>query len=89
MQIAVRVQPGSRTEGITWTADDTILVKSTAPPRDGEANDDVVLQLAAALGCGKSALAVVSGHKSRGKVVAAQMGADAVLARLEAFKAAR
>ncbi len=41
-----------------------------APPVDGEANSELIRTLAHALGCGKSALEIVTGAGSRSKLVA-------------------
>ena len=81
-QLAVRVQPGARSEGVRWTAAG-LLVRSMAPPREGEANEDVVRQVAAALGVAKSGVSVVSGHKSRDKHVSVPLRVEDALARLQ------
>lgn len=41
-----------------------------APPVDGEANSELIRTLAQALGCGKSAIEIVTGAGSRSKLVA-------------------
>ena len=45
-------------------------VAVAAPPVDGEANSELIRTLAAALGCGKSAIEIVTGAGSRSKLVA-------------------
>jgi uncharacterized protein (TIGR00251 family) len=41
-----------------------------APPVDGEANTELIRLLADTLGCGKSAIEIVTGAASRSKLVA-------------------
>jgi len=45
-------------------------VALAAPPVDGEANAELIRTLAHALGCGKSAIEIVTGAGSRSKLVA-------------------
>ena len=81
------VKPGVRLEGVAWlTATEEIEVRTAAPPRDGEANLDVLRQMARVLGAPKSSLAIVAGHKSRQKVVALAAAPEDVVARLAMLK---
>lgn len=89
VHLAVHVKPGARTEGVVWTNNDDLEIKSMAPPRDGEANTDVISQLSKALGVSKSMLSVVTGHKSRDKVVSAAISPDDVITQLARFKEER
>lgn len=66
-RIAVRVTPGSRSEGIAIEGGQ-VMVKVRARPQDGEANDAVVKLLAAGLGVAKSRLALLRGGTSREKL---------------------
>jgi uncharacterized protein len=67
--IRVRVQPrASRDEVVGWR-EDTLRVRVSAPPLDGRANDAVVVLVARAAGVGRSAVSVVSGERSRDKLV--------------------
>ena len=59
---------GSRNE-ITGRRDDTLCVKITAPPVEGAANAAIVKFVAAALGVRKSQVELISGDKSREKIV--------------------
>ena len=68
VHVHVHVKPNARSDGVAWSTE-RIEVRSMEQPREGAANDDVVRQLAKALGVGKSALAVVRGHKDRDKTV--------------------
>ena len=65
----VRVQPrASRDEILGWH-DETLRVRVTAPPVDGEANTAVRQLVARALGVAPSTVALVRGDRSRDKVV--------------------
>ena len=68
-EILVRVQPrASRTE-VAGERGGRIVVRVTAPPMEGRANDAVVGLLAKALGVRKSSVRVLSGHAARDKRV--------------------
>jgi hypothetical protein len=59
---------GSKNEIIGWR-DDVICIKITAPPVDGAANSAIIKFIADALGVRKSQVKLVSGEKSREKVL--------------------
>ncbi len=68
-RIRVRLTPkASRDEIVGWQ-DGLLRVRVCAPPVDGKANDALVRLLAKALGVPKSAVGVVSGAKSREKLI--------------------
>ena len=48
---------------------DTLRLRVTAPPADGNANVGAIALLAKTLGVSKSRLEIVKGHSSREKVV--------------------
>jgi hypothetical protein len=65
--IPVRVQPrGSRSE-ILGVTDGRLRIKTTAPPTDGRANQDVIRQLAKAFGVPPSRVSLKSGATGRNK----------------------
>ncbi len=67
MYLAVHVTPrASRDEIAGWRGAE-LLVRVTAPPDAGKANDAVCRAVAAALGIPKSAVSVARGHTSRHK----------------------
>jgi uncharacterized protein (TIGR00251 family) len=66
--IAVAVNPGAKHEEVVIDGD-VLRIRTTAPPRDGEANAAVAEAVAAALRAPPSSVAVVRGHKARDKVV--------------------
>lgn len=67
-RLALRVTPGARSEGIELGAG-VLLVKVRAKPKDGEANDAVLVLLAAALGIATSRLRMLRGATGRDKLV--------------------
>jgi uncharacterized protein (TIGR00251 family) len=81
--LRVRVIPRSARDAIGGERDGALVVRLTAPPVEGAANDALVRALGRALGVAPSAVRVVSGERSRTKVVAvAGVDAAAVLRRL-------
>ncbi len=68
--IAVSVQPNAKHTMIASTNDRELCVRLNAPPRDGEANDELVRFLGEVLGLKSKSIAIVKGQKSRTKTVA-------------------
>jgi uncharacterized protein YggU (UPF0235/DUF167 family) len=66
--LALRVTPGSRTEGIEL-GDGVLQVKVRAKPQEGAANEAVLELLADALGVAISRLRLLRGATSRNKLV--------------------
>ena len=77
--IAVRVIPRSARSGLAGTRGDALLVRLTAPPVEGAANEELVEVLARALQVPKRAVSIVAGDRSRQKRVRV-VGIDAVTA---------
>jgi uncharacterized protein len=65
----VRVQPRAARSEIAGLHGDALKVRLSAPPVDGAANAALVELLAEALGVPRRCVRVVSGMRSRGKVV--------------------
>jgi uncharacterized protein (TIGR00251 family) len=63
------VSPGARRPGIGGRHGDAWKVRVAAPPEDGRANEAVLALLAKTLEVSRGRLALVSGHRSRDKVV--------------------
>lgn len=81
----VRVIPRAGRTGIAGTRGDALLVRVAAPPADGAANAALVRLLAVVLGVPPSAVALISGERSRHKRVAVSgASVDAVAAALSA-----
>lgn len=67
--LQVRVIPNaSRTQIVEWK-EDTLKVKLQAPAQDGKANAALIHFLAKSAGCRKNSITLVSGEKSRHKVL--------------------
>jgi uncharacterized protein (TIGR00251 family) len=78
----VRVMPRASASGLGGERAGTLVVRVTAPPVDGRANDAVVALLAEAMGVPRRAVRVESGATGRTKVVSIPVGAEAALQRL-------
>ncbi len=68
-RIAVRVQPRSSTNEIAGERDGALIVRVTAPPVEGRANDAVRKLLAKRLGIAPGRVTVVRGASGRDKLV--------------------
>ena len=72
MELDIRVQPRASRNAIEVDGelpDARIVVRVTAAPEGGKANDAVVALLAKRLGVGKRGIQIVRGHKSRDKQI--------------------
>jgi uncharacterized protein (TIGR00251 family) len=69
VRIDVKVIPRSRRAGIAGVRDGRLVVRVTAPPVDGAANDATIEALAGALDLPRRALRIVSGASSRHKTI--------------------
>ena len=79
--IAVRVTPrASKDEIVGWRDDGVLLVRLTAPPVEGAANEALCRLIARAVRVAPSRVSVVRGERSRDKVVAVE-GFDATSLR--------
>jgi len=68
MKIQVRVKPNSRTEEVSQEGD-SFIAKVKEPPKEGKANQAVIKLLAEHFGVAKSRVRILSGLKSKNKVV--------------------
>jgi len=81
--LRVRVQPRASREGIGGEREGALVVRLTAPPVEGRANEALARFLGRALGVPPSAVRVVQGAAGRDKRVAvAGVSAAAALERL-------
>jgi len=78
----IRVTPRAAANRVGGERDGALLVRVTAPPVEGEANDAVVDLLAEALGVPRSAIRVERGTAARTKRVSVPLGAAPALQRL-------
>jgi uncharacterized protein (TIGR00251 family) len=67
--LAVRAQPGARKNAVLGEQAGALKVAVTAPPEDGRANAAIVELLRDWLGVKRSQVALLSGERSRNKVV--------------------
>jgi hypothetical protein len=68
MKIQVRVKPNSRTEEVSRRGD-SFVVKVKEAPKEGKANQAVIRLLAEHFGVPQSQVRILSGFKSKTKVV--------------------
>jgi uncharacterized protein (TIGR00251 family) len=79
VRIAVRVQPRARKDEIAGERQGALVVRVTAPPVEGRANDAVRRLIAKRLGIAAGRVSVVRGATGRDKLVEIEgMEADAV-----------
>ena len=68
MKIQVKVKPNSRTEELSREGD-SFMVKVKEPPKEGKANQAVIKLLAHHFGVPQSQVRILSGFRSKNKVV--------------------
>jgi uncharacterized protein (TIGR00251 family) len=67
--LSVRVQPRASRNEVAGLEGDTLKIRLTAPPVDGEANDACLAFLAKLLDLSPSRLAIIQGARSRTKLI--------------------
>lgn len=75
--LRIRVQPRASRNEIVGLHGDTVRVRLSAPPVDGQANDELIRFLSQQLHVPRSAVRLVSGASSRSKTImisGAQLG---------------
>jgi uncharacterized protein (TIGR00251 family) len=80
LTLRVRVQPRASRDALSGERDGALVVRLTAPPVEGAANEALARLLGKALGVAPSAVRVVSGATARNKLVSVA-GVDAATAR--------
>jgi hypothetical protein len=78
--LRVRVQPRASKDALAGEREGALVVRLTAPPVEGAANEALARFLGKALGVAPSAVRVTSGATGRNKVVSVA-GLDAAAAR--------
>lgn len=78
----IRVTPRASANAVAGERDGLLLVRVTAPPVEGKANDAVVALLAKALGTPRGAVQVVRGASARTKRISVPRDAEAALRKL-------
>lgn len=69
MKHTVHVKPRSKIESVVLQNDGSLLVRVNALPADGEANARVIEILSQYLKKPKSTIQIISGHKSKTKLI--------------------
>jgi len=69
IKISVKVIPNSSKCEIAGTIDDTLRIKLDVPPIEGKANEKCVKFLSELLGVPKTSIEIVSGEKSKSKIL--------------------
>ena len=67
--LSVRVQPRASRNEVAGLVGETLKIRLTAPPVEGEANDACLAFLAKLLDLAPSRLAIIQGTRSRTKVI--------------------
>jgi uncharacterized protein (TIGR00251 family) len=68
MKIQVKVKPNSRTEELSREGD-SFIATVKEPPKEGKANQAVIKLLAQHFGVSQSQVRILSGFRSRNKVI--------------------
>ncbi|VDL71633.1 unnamed protein product [Nippostrongylus brasiliensis] len=87
IQLKILAKPGAKVSAVTDVGDDEVGVAIAAPPRDGEANEELIDYMRSVLGLKKSELSLDKGGKSRTKtllITSSRISTDEILAKLRA-----
>jgi uncharacterized protein (TIGR00251 family) len=68
-ELRVRLQPRARRDEIAGEREGAVLIRVTAPPVDGKANDALCRLIAKKAGVAPSRVSVIKGHTARDKVL--------------------
>ncbi len=83
-RVRLRVVPNAKRSEFVGRHGDALKVKIAAPALEGRANGELIEFLSEALGVGRREVTLVSGEKSRDKLVEiAGLDAEEVVSRLE------
>jgi uncharacterized protein (TIGR00251 family) len=80
-EIAVRLQPRARANEIVGERDGVLLVRVTAPPVDGAANQALCRLIARRAGLAAGRVAIVRGGRGRDKLLRVEGLGEAALRR--------
>jgi len=76
MKIQVNVKPNSKTEELSREGD-SFVIKVKEPPKEGKANQAVIKLLAEHFGVPQSQVRILSGFRSRNKIIEVAEGSGA------------
>jgi len=86
IRLEIKAIPGASKTELAGVKDDRLRIWLAAAPEDGKANVEMLNFLSKTLGCPKRDLRIISGEKSRLKVIAIPVGC---LGRLEGIVGGR
>lgn len=69
MRITVQVRPNARKDEVQIREDGTYIVRVSAPPVEGRANEKLIEVLSAHFGKPKRLLQIVSGSRGKHKII--------------------
>ena len=69
MKVSVSIKPGSKIPGISIDKGEKYIIRTSARPVDGRANLEMIDILADYFKVPKGKINILSGHKSRNKIV--------------------
>jgi uncharacterized protein (TIGR00251 family) len=70
--LQVLVKPGSKKPGLVQTTDEAVVLSLHSPPRQGQANEELIERLAKLLHLPKSNISIEAGEKGKKKRVSIQ-----------------
>jgi uncharacterized protein len=79
-ELRVRLQPRAKRDEVVGERAGAVVIRVTAPPVDGKANDALCRLIAKAAGVAPSKVSVIRGHAARDKVVRVE-GVDLAVLR--------
>ncbi|MGD9809038.1 MAG: DUF167 domain-containing protein [Deferribacterales bacterium] len=82
MKLSVYIQPGAKKTEISGEHDGKLKIRVCAPPVEGAANEALVKFISKQLGLSRSKVNIVSGDKSRHKVLEIDMEESEVISKL-------
>jgi len=80
--LSLYIQPGAKKTEVSGEHDGKIKIRVCAPPVEGAANEALIKFLSKKLGVSKSGVKLISGEKSRHKVVQIDMPEAEILSIL-------
>jgi uncharacterized protein (TIGR00251 family) len=86
-RLAVRLQPRASRDEIVGQRDNALVVRVTAPPVDGKANDALCRLIAKRAGVAPTRVSIIRGHAARDKVIEVDGMDEAELRRVLLGKA--
>ncbi len=77
--LSLYVRPGASTTSITGLHGDRLKIKIKAPPREGEANAELIRFLSQVLGIPVKQVHLLQGESSRQKTILAELSVEEIL----------